>query len=47
LNMFEAFSQIAFLLNSGLSPFNSSQYRIWAIFSLSVQYEGTFSNFVR
>jgi hypothetical protein len=45
--MFEASSQIAFLLNSGLSPFNSSQYRIKAIFSLSVHYEGTFSNFVR
>jgi hypothetical protein len=45
--MFEAFSQIAFLLNSGLSPFNSSQYRIRTIFSLSVHYEGTFSNFVR
>jgi hypothetical protein len=41
--MFEAFLQIAFLLNSGLSPFNSSQYRIRAIFSLSVHYEGTFS----
>jgi hypothetical protein len=47
LNMFEAFPQIAFLLSSGLSPFNYSQYRIRAIFSLSVHYEGTFSNFVR
>jgi hypothetical protein len=45
--VFEPFSQFAFLLNSGLLPFNSSQYRIKAIFSISVHYEGTFSNFVR